>query len=116
MFAEENNKLMASNWHSGFNISLLYHLEIDHDERKNNNEIKIPVQIVNENSLDKSSLVSSLFCTIAGDIPISVKTLKKFIIIVAMATTPKSSGESNRDRTAVTTNDITMPEYLAIAV
>ena len=75
-----------------------------------------PVHTVNEYKSDKSQSVSSLFCIMAGDIPISVKIAKKLIITVAIATIPKSSGESKRDRTAVTAREIRIPEYLAIAV
>ena len=57
-----------------------------------------------------------LCCTIAGDIPISVKRLKNAIMTVAIATTPKSSGESNRARIPATTSDIMIPLYLASAV
>lgn len=41
---------------------------------------------------------------------------KKLIITDAMAIIPKSFGESNRANTAVTINEMIIPEYLAIAV
>ena len=48
--------------------------------------------------------------------PILVKMLKKLMITVATATTPKSSGDNMRASTAVTIKEINIPEYLAIAV
>ena len=64
----------------------------------------------------KSSSVSVLSCTTAGDIPISVKMAKKEMMTVAIATVPKSLGESNRAKMPATNNEIMMPMYLAIAV
>lgn len=116
MFAEEKKRLIANNWHKGFKMLLAYHSEITHDKRKKINEITIPLQIVKENKAEISFFVRFLFWIIAGEIPISVKILKKFIITVAIATIPKSSGDNNLDKTAVTKSEITIAEYLAIAV
>ena len=74
------------------------------------------IQKVKEKILDRSLLVSALCCIIAGEIPISVRSEKKEIMTVAIATIPKSSGEIRRAKTAVTTNVMTMPLYLANAV
>ena len=52
----------------------------------------------------------------AGAIPKSLNIPKKVIITVAIAITPKSSGEISRARIADTTNDISIPVYLEIAV
>lgn len=52
----------------------------------------------------------------ADEKPILVKMLKKLMITVATATTPKSSGDNMRASTAVTIKEINIPEYLAIAV
>ena len=41
---------------------------------------------------------------------------KKEMMTVAIATVPKSLGESNRAKMPATTNEIMMPMYLAIAV
>jgi hypothetical protein len=60
--------------------------------------------------------VRALFCIIAGDSPISVKMAKKEMMTVAMATIPKSSGESSRARIPATTSEIMIPLYLAMAV
>lgn len=46
----------------------------------------------------------------------SLKILKNVIKTKATAITPKSFGGSNLDKTAVTPREISMPEYLAIAV
>lgn len=45
-----------------------------------------------------------------------VNMLKKLIITVAIAITPKSSGRNKRAKTAITIREIIIPEYLAIAV
>ena len=47
---------------------------------------------------------------------ISVKMAKKEMMTVAMATIPKSSGESSRARIPATTSEIMIPLYLAMAV
>ncbi len=60
--------------------------------------------------------VNSLYCTRAEDTPIFVKMLKKLIKTVATAIVPKSSGQSKRDNTAITINEMMIPEYLATAV
>lgn len=52
----------------------------------------------------------------AGAIPKSLKTLKKAMITVAMATIPNSSGAIKRASIPATTKDIMIPEYLEIAV
>ena len=46
----------------------------------------------------------------------SVKMAKKEMMTVAMATIPKSSGESSRARIPATTSEIMIPLYLAMAV
>ena len=53
---------------------------------------------------------------IADEKPMLVKMLKKLMITVATATTPKSSGDNMRASTAVTIKEIKIPEYLATAV
>ena len=45
-----------------------------------------------------------------------VKMAKKEMMTVAMATIPKSSGESSRARIPATTSEIMIPLYLAMAV
>ena len=52
----------------------------------------------------------------AAEKPILVKIPKKLMMTVATATIPKSLGDSKRASTAVTNNEIIIPEYLAIAV
>ena len=59
---------------------------------------------------------TSVLCTMAGDTPMSVNRLKKAMITVAIATMPKSSGESRRASTPATTSEMTTPLYLASAV
>ena len=76
----------------------------------------MPVHTVNEKISDNSSRVSVLCCTMAGDTPMSVNRLKKAMITVAIATMPKSSGESRRASTPATTSETTTPLYLASAV
>lgn len=75
-----------------------------------------PNQRVKEKILLRSLVDSSLYCMIAGAIPRSLKIPKKDMITVAIATTPKSSGSIRRASIPATTKDITIPEYLAIAV
>lgn len=60
--------------------------------------------------------VSSLFCIMAEEKPILVKMLKKLIITVATAMTPKSPGCNKRAKTAITIKEIMILEYLATAV
>jgi len=71
---------------------------------------------VNEKILEISLWLKSLFCTMAGEIPISVNILKKAIITVAIATIPKSAGGNIRAKIAVTIKEINRLEYLATAV
>ena len=53
---------------------------------------------------------------IAEEKPMLVNNSKNAMKTVAMATTPKSSGVSSRASTAITTKEMTMPEYFATAV
>ena len=76
----------------------------------------MPVQMVKEKSPDRFSRVNPLCWMMAGDRPTSVNRLKKAMITVAMAITPKSSGEIRRANTPATTSDTPMPLYLARAV
>ena len=89
---------------------------MSHDKTKKSNDNNKPSQIGKEKMLEISFSLRVLCCMIAGDIPISVKILKKAMITIAMATLPKSSGEIRRARIAATIKEITMPLYLAIAV
>ena len=65
---------------------------------------------------DKFSLVKLLFCIIAGANPKSLKILKKVMITIATAITPKSSGVISLANTAETINDTIIPLYLDIAL
>ena len=64
-----------------------------HEAAKKSTDSPIPIQRVNEKMSDSSCSVSVLSCIMAGEMPISVKILKKAMMTVAMATIPKSSGE-----------------------
>ena len=87
-----------------------------HEEAKNSRLNPNPIHKVKLYILLKSLFDSSLFCIMAEEKPMFVKSSKKAIMTVAIATIPKSSGVSNRASTAITPNEITMPEYLAMAV
>lgn len=87
-----------------------------HEDKKNKMAMLIPNQSVKVKILLKSFFKSVLFCMIAGAIPRSLNILKKEIITVAIATTPKSSGSIRRASIPATTKDTIIPEYLAIAV
>lgn len=87
-----------------------------HEATVKRNARPIPVQTVKEKSPDKFSLVRFLCWIMAGDSPTSVNRLKKAMITVATAITPKSSGEIRRANTPATTSDTSMPLYLARAV
>lgn len=87
-----------------------------HEAAKKSTERPAPIQRVKEKMSDRSFSVNALFCTMAGEMPMSVKMLKKAMMTVAMATMPKSSGVSRRASTPATTREMTMPLYLASAV
>ena len=63
-----------------------------------------------------SLFVNSLFWIMAAGMPILANMPKKLMITVATATMPKSSGLNRRANIAVIIKEMTMPEYLAIAV
>lgn len=87
-----------------------------HEAAKKSMDSAIPIQSVKEKMSDSSCSVSVLFCIMAGEMPISVKMPKKAMMTVAIATMPKSSGESRRASTPATTREMTIPLYLASAV
>ena len=72
-----------------------------------------PNQKVKEKISSIFFCVNSLFWTMAGAIPIVLTKENMLINIVAIATTPKSSGVSIRERTIVTHNETKTPIYLA---
>ena len=76
----------------------------------------IAIYTVKEKMLLVSFTVRFLYWIIAGAIPISLIMLKKVMTMVAIATTPKSSGVNSLAKIAVTINEMKILEYLPIPV